>query len=288
MDEAFDPVRQTRAYKDISEVIDDGSSSAYGGFITKEQRRRKREQEILLGKRRVIQSNDEGPTALTTTNYKVSKPSFGERWENFKTSTAVGRFIADLRLRWDESENGLISFIRTVFEKIGGFFSETERARVIRQFKLMDPTFNSDEFLKNLREYIIPEILDAYVKGDEKVLKQWVSEAPFNVWNASTKQYRDKGLFADGKVLDIRGVDIISAKLLPPADIPVLVASCRAQEINIYRDVKTGKVIAGTESDILLSTYAIVLTRIPEEMGNKETEGWKIIEFARGATRSFT
>ena len=152
----------------------------------------------------------------------------------------------------------------------------------------MDPTFNTEDFTKNLRDYIIPEVLEGYAKGDEKVLKNWLSEAPFNVWNASTKQYRDKGLYADGKVLDVRGIDILSAKLLPPADVPVVVVSWRAQEINIYRDAKSGNVVAGTESDIMLSTYAIVFTRIPEEMGNKETEGWKIIELARGASRSFT
>lgn len=288
IDKSFEPVRKTQAYKDISDVIDDGASSAYGGFISKTERRKKREADILSGKRKFVKANDEAPTALVTTNFKVGKPKLGERWENFKTTTALGKFVADLRLRWDESENGLISTIRTIFEKIGGFFAETERARVIKQFKMMDPTFNTIDFTKYLTTYIIPEVLDAYNKGDEKVLKEWFSEAPFNVWNASTKQYREKGLFADGKVLDIRGVDIVSAKLLPPADLPVLVVGCRAQEINVFRDAKSHKIMAGDEGNILLSSYAIVLTRIPEEMENKETEGWKIIEFARGGTRSFT
>lgn len=37
------PLRETEAYKSMSDVIDDGSSSRYGGWTDKEERRRKRE-----------------------------------------------------------------------------------------------------------------------------------------------------------------------------------------------------------------------------------------------------
>ena len=38
-DKAFEPVRKTQVYKDMSEVIDDGSSTAYGGFLTRGTKR---------------------------------------------------------------------------------------------------------------------------------------------------------------------------------------------------------------------------------------------------------
>ncbi|ODV58783.1 protein translocase subunit TIM44 [Ascoidea rubescens DSM 1968] len=289
IDDTIEPVRQTKIYKDVSEVIDDGDSSAYGGFIDKKHRREKREMDFKSGKKHLpIKSKDDVGNALVNTDYKVSTPTFGEKWENFKITSPVGKVIADLRLRWDESDNGLVSIVRTIFEKISGFFTENENARVIKSFRLMDPTFKIEEFQKNLREYVLPEILDAYVKGDEKVLKTWLSEAPFNVWNASTKQYKEKGSYSDGRVLDIRGVDIVSAKLLPPANVPCFVVGCRAQEIHLFKDIKTNEVTAGTESNIQLSTYAIVFTRLPENMDDKETEGWKVLEFVRAGSRSFT
>ena len=85
----------------------------------------------------------------------------------------------------------------------------------------------------------------------------------------------------------ISGVEIVTCKSLQPNDVPVIVVSCRAQEIHLYRKAKTGEIAAGTEDHIQLSTYAMVLTRIPEEFDNKVTDGWKIVEFARGGSRPF-
>lgn len=289
IDESFEPVRQTKIYKDVSEVIDDGDSSRYGGFITKEQRRLKRERDLASGKRtRAVKSNEDAGTALVATNIEA-KESFGKRVEDFKEKTLLGRAIQRLKSAfWDESGNPFIVFLRKITGKIGGFFAETEAARVLGQFKLMDSTFNNEGFTQHLRNYIIPEVLEAYVKGDQKILKKWFSEAPFNVYSAQQKVFRDQQLFADGRILDIRGVEIVSAKMLPPQDLPVLVVGCRAQEIHLYRKAKTGEVAAGHESNILMSSYAMVFTRDPEQIDDEETEGWKILEFVRGGSRQFT
>ena len=42
VDKATKPIRDTEAYKNVKDVIDDGSSSRYGGWVEKEERRRKR------------------------------------------------------------------------------------------------------------------------------------------------------------------------------------------------------------------------------------------------------
>lgn len=291
-DKAFEPVRKTQVYKDVSELIDDGSSTAYGGFLTKEQREalRKRELEARQKAGKVwkpVKEDEEAGGALVATDHKPTGPSVGEKWEEFKLKSPLGRAFVVVKEKWDESENGLIALIRTIFEKVTGFFSETEQAKVIKQFRLMDPNFRVTEFTKTLTNYIVPELLDAYIKNDEKVLKLWLSEAPFNVWQANNKQFIQQGLFSDGRILDIRGVEVVTCKQLQPNDTPVIVVSCRAQEIHLYRKAKTGEVAAGTEDHIQMSTYAMVFTRVPEEMDNEETEGWKIIEFARGGSRPF-
>lgn len=162
IDESFEPVRQTKVYKDVSEVIDDGESSRYGGFITKEQRRLKKEQDLASGKRpKAVKSNDEAGTALVATNIEA-KESFSKKIEDFKEKTPTGRKIHEMKVRlWDESENPLIVLLRTIGNKVGGIFAETESARVMGQFKMLDPNFNTESFTKHLREYIIPEILEA-------------------------------------------------------------------------------------------------------------------------------
>lgn len=289
-DKAFEPVRNTQVYKDVSNVIDDGSSTAYGGFLTKEQRealRRREAQRRRAAGTGPVKSNESAGGDIVATNIKPTGPSAGERWEKFKLTNPVGRGYVYLKEKWDESENGLISLVRTIFEKISGFFSETEQAKVVKQFRMMDPLFRVTDFTRSLTNYIVPELLDAYVKNDEAVLKRWLSEAPFNVWQANNKQFVQQGLFSDGRVLDIRGVDVLSCKNLQPNDTPVIVVGCRAQEIHLYRNAKLGEIAAGTEDHIQMSSYAMVFTRVPEEMDNEVTEGWKVIEFARGASREF-
>ncbi|KAI5959077.1 TIM44 [Candida pseudojiufengensis] len=290
-DRAFDPVRQTQIYKDVSEVIDDGSSNAYGGFLTKEQRQALRAKELAKklkeGYKGPVKENEEAGGEIIATEHKSSGPTTGEKWENFKQKSSIGKAIVYLKEKWDESENGLISVIRTIIEKITGFFSETEQAKVVKQLKYMDPSFKLTDFQKTLTNYIVPEVIDAYIKNESKILKEWFSEAPYNVWEANNKQFIQQGLYSDSRILDIRGVDIVTCKSLQPNDIPVVVVSCRAQEIHLYRKAKTNEIAAGTEDHIQLSTYAMVLTRIPEEFDNPTTEGWKIVEFARGGSRPF-
>lgn len=289
-DKAFEPVRQTQVYKDVSEVIDDGLLTLYGGYLTKEQRRELRNRElkkkIAAGWKGPVRENEEAGGALVATDHKPTGPLVGEKWDKFKRTSPAGKGITYLQERWEELENGLISLVRTIIEKVTGFFSETEQAKVVKQFKLMDPLFRLTDFQKTLVNYIVPELVEAYLKNDEAVLKEWFSEAPFNVWQANNKQFVEQGLFSDLKIQDIRGVDIVTCKMLQPNDTPVIVALCRAQEIHLYRK-KDGEIAAGTEDNIQMLTYAMVFTRIPEEFDNKTTDGWKVIEFARGGSRPF-
>lgn len=65
IDAATKPVRETKIYKSVKDVIDDGSSSRYGGWVEKDERRKKRElrelreSEGLPGKR--VEKMEEDP-----------------------------------------------------------------------------------------------------------------------------------------------------------------------------------------------------------------------------------
>lgn len=184
---------------------------------------------------------------------------------------------------YNESENPLISTARSISDKIGGFFAENETAMVIKKFREIDPNFQMEPFLREMRDYMLPEVLDAYVKGDVETLKLWLSDAQYHVYAALAQQYTTAGLKSDGRILDIRGVDISHARILDPGDIPVFVVTCRTQEIHVYRKAKTGELAAGTDDKVQLVTYAIGLTRIPDEVNNPETRGWRLIELQKAA-----
>ncbi|GMM30138.1 protein translocase subunit [Martiniozyma asiatica (nom. inval.)] len=279
-----EPVKKTKVYKDVNEVFSDGASQ-YGLHESKEERRIRREKE-LLKKPKTVKANEEAGHALVATDIKPT--SNLKDTLKIKPDSSIGKAWLVLKEKWEENENPLIVLIRTIFSKIGGLFAETEAARVVKQFKELDPNFTSIAFQKELREFIVPEIIEAYISSNDKVLKAWFSEAPYNIMEARQKQLVQQGIFSDGKILDIRGVDVVSYKILEPNNIPVMVIGARVQEINLFRKAKTGELVAGSEDDILLSSYAMVFTRVPEEMDNKETQGWKILEFVRGGSRKFT
>ncbi|KJX96931.1 mitochondrial inner membrane translocase subunit tim44 like protein [Zymoseptoria brevis] len=280
------PVRQTEAYKNVKEVIDDGSSQRYGGWTEREERRRRREErDIKMGidPNKPVESHEEDPNAgSAVTVHKDS--AWKESWKAFRENNpAMQRLFSNVGSTYRESENPLISTARSVSDRIAGFFAENETAQVIKRFREMDPSFQLEPFLTEMRTYILPEVLEAYVTGDIETLKLWLSAAQFSVYHALMQQYTTAGLKSDGKILDIRGVDILSARMLDPGEIPVFVIMARTQEVHVYRNKKSGELAAGMEDKVQQVTYAIGVTRIPEEVSNPETRGWRLIELQKSA-----
>ncbi|KAK4634861.1 Mitochondrial import inner membrane translocase subunit tim44 [Fulvia fulva] len=284
VEKATRPVRETEAYKSVKETIDDGSSQRYGGWTEKEERRKKREErDRKMGSTsKAPEVYEENPEAGT--NVTVHKDSaWKEAWKNMRENNPAMQRLFKMGDTYRESENPLISTARSVTDRIAGFFAENETAMVIKKFREMDPSFQLEPFLNEMRSYILPEVLEAYVKGDVETLKLWLSAAQFQVYHALMQQYTTAGLKSDGKILDIRGVDILSARILDPGEIPVFVLMCRTQEVHVYRNKKSGELAAGMEDKVQQVTYAIGVTRIPEEVSNPETRGWRLIELQKSA-----
>ncbi|RKF65376.1 Mitochondrial import inner membrane translocase subunit tim44 [Golovinomyces cichoracearum] len=277
------PIRETEAYKNVKNVIDDGSSSRYGGWIEKEERRKRR---IARESAKACEkSNNEGADKKNPnagTNITLHKDAaWKESWREFRDSNKFMQGLFSIKSAYNESENPLISTARSISDKFAGFFAENETAMVIKKFRAMDPAFQMEPFIQEMREYILPEVLDAYVKGDNETLKLWLSAAQFQVYNALSKQYTIAGLKSDGRILDIRNVEILSARIIEPGDIPVFIVTCRTQEVHVYRKIKTNELAAGMEDRIQLVTYAIGVTRFQDDITNPETRGWKLIELQK-------
>ncbi|KAE8452302.1 hypothetical protein EG329_001002 [Mollisiaceae sp. DMI_Dod_QoI] len=280
------PIRETEAYKNVKNVIDDGSSSRYGGWIEKEERRKKRElwekeesERLGLGGKKLEVAKEDPDAGTNVTLHKDA--AWKESWRDFRDSNKLMQSLFTLKSTYNESENPFISTARSISDRVAGFFAENETAMVIKKFREMDPNFQMEPFLREMREYILPEVLDAYVKGDTETLKLWLSAAQFQVYDALSKQYTTAGLKSDGRILDIRHVEILSARILEPGDIPVFIVTCRTQEVHVYRNAKTNELAAGMEDKVQLVTYAIGVTRIPEDVNNPETRGWRLIELQK-------
>lgn len=94
------------------------------------------------------------------------------------------------------------------------------------------------------------------------------------------EQYLRQGLVSDSRVLDIRQVDISTAKMLEVngSEIPVFVITFATQEVLLFRNAKSGEVAVGAEDRVEQCTYAAVLTRVEEELADELTGGWKVVE----------
>jgi mitochondrial import inner membrane translocase subunit TIM44 len=218
------------------------------------------------------------------TNVTVHKDAaWKESWRSFRDSSKLFHSLNSLKSTYKESENPLVSTARVWADSVAGFFAENETAMVIKRLREMDPNFKLDPFMQEMREYILPEVLDAYVRGDLDTLKQWLSAAQFQVYAALNAQYTTHGLKSDGRVLDIRNVDVHSARLLDPGEVPVVIVTARTQEVHVYRNIKSGELAAGMDDKVQQVTYVIGVTRIPEDVNNPETRGWRLIELQKSA-----
>ena len=287
LDESTKPVRDSEVYKTVSknvgEVIDDGSSSRYGGYLEREERRVARE--AWIQRQQHKHTNADVNAGQAVVMHKDSK--WKEGWDEFKNKSPIWARLSSIGNTYNESENSLVSTVRAVTDRVSDFFTtENEAASVIRHVKAMDPTFQTESFLRELREYILPEVVDAYVRGDTETLQVWLGQGPFAVWSTLNKQYAEKGLVSAGIVRDIRGVDIATYRLLEN-DIPVFIVSFRSQETHLYRDAKTGEIVAGVEDKIGLVQNVAAFVRLETELTNAETRGWRIMDFQRSQARDF-
>ncbi|CAH7683213.1 hypothetical protein PPACK8108_LOCUS16615 [Phakopsora pachyrhizi] len=355
-----EPIRQTEAYKIVEDTVDFSQGALrYGGYVDRKERIRKRNKRLQrLGKSNTGLGVPGGPGSQAEkdksesedgvpreeeihegTSKKQSSQSSGQSSDQASSSVdpvrskeilenpdappslilhpqrinqtqtqPIRRAWQNFQLNYEDSDNPIIASMRTVTGAIG------------RMIKEMDPEFEFDGFLRDLREYIVPEIVDAYVDCDFKSLKHWTSEAAYNVITAPMQLYIQQGIRPESQVIDLKGIDIMSAKILEERDLPVFVVTFRTHELKLINQTKpssSSKTKATTKEEESAETdekednnvnkdnakeeqedegkreeieqvqYVIVLTREADNVGNEITGGWKVIDMARRSTIAF-
>ena len=176
-----------------------------------------------------------------------------------------------------ESDDPLYSALRTVGSRVGRLFDENEQAKVIRAIRETDPHFRMDRFQTELKEYIVPEVIDAFLSADRNDMKAWMSEAAFNVSWAVLGEYVKSGLISASQVIEVQSVDVLQAKFHNET-VPVFLATCESQEVHAWKSAKTGEVKVGDVASVKRSRYVFALTMVESELENELTSGWKVVE----------
>ncbi|KAF7651991.1 hypothetical protein LDENG_00102840 [Lucifuga dentata] len=227
---------------------------------------------------RVFEANEE---AMGVVLHKDSK--WFQQWKDFKDNNVVFNRFFEMKMKYDESDNALIRASRAVTDRvsdfIGGLFSKTEMSEVLTEIVKADPTFDKDSFLKQCEKDIIPNILEAIIRGELDVLKDWCYEATYSQLAHPIQQARALGLLFQSKILDIDNIDLAMGKMMDQG--PVLIITFQAQVVMVIRGPK-GEVVEGDPEKVMRMMYVWALCRDQEELN--PNAAWRLLDISASST----
>jgi len=256
-----------------------------GGKVYRAPKLLRKRKESVMGdgsvEERVIEVNEE---ATGVELHKDSK--FFASWQAFKDNNPVVNKFVDYRVKYEESDNPLVRGARIVTDKVqdimGGLFSRTELSEVLTEIVKMDPNFCKEQFLKDCERDIIPNVLEAMVRGDLEILEDWCYEAPFNILATPIRQAKQLGYWFDSRVLDVEGIDLAMGKMMDQG--PVLVITFSSQQILCVRNAK-GEVTEGDPEKVMRVQYVWVLCRDQTELD--PAAAWRLLELSASSQEQF-
>jgi mitochondrial import inner membrane translocase subunit TIM44 len=297
---AFQSVSQ--AAKIVKQEI--GERGIQGRVYVSPEKLRKRVETAFAADTRIFDPNTE---ALGMELHKDSK--FYQSWEDFKNNNTYVNKVLSWKMQYDESENSVIRASRLLTDKVsdimGNLFSKTELSETLTEICKIDPSFDEKQFLRDCETDIIPNILEAMVKGNLEILRDWCFESTYNIIGTPISQAQKAGYFLDSKILDIENVDLAMGKVMDQGMIfektkcflkkkkkicffkiqgPVLIITFQSQQIMCVRD-KHNLVVEGDPEKVMRVNYVWVLCRDPEELNPKSA--WRLMELSANSTEQF-
>lgn len=279
-------IGQTDAFQSISQAseivrkeID--SQSIRGSVYRSPIKLRKRTEMKSAGESKVVEANTEA------TGIELHKDSkFYQSWEDFKNNNQYVNKVLDWKMKYEESENPVIRASRLLTDKItdvmGNLFSKTELSETLTEICKIDPNFDAKNFIRDCENDIIPNVLEAMVRGDLEILKDWCFESTFNIIGTPIAQAQKAGLRLDSKILDIENVDLVMGKVMDQG--PVLIITFQTQQIMCVRNMKN-EVVEGDPDKVMRVNYVWVLCRDPEELDPRAA--WRLMELSANSSEQF-
>jgi len=193
-----------------------------------------------------------------------------------KVADDVRDKVEDVREFWETSQNPIIYAVAGTMETMTG---ETEEGLAIGEFRKMDPDFDKEMWAKDMEKTFAPELVQAHMNGDLKMVKERIGEAVYHKLQADIDSRTKVGLVIDPRILDFAEHDT-SVRYLESIG-PVIVSIYKVQQVHCVRNDK-GEIVEGDENDIRAKFYHMVFQQAYEADANDETIGyytWKAIEY---------
>ena len=280
-------IGQSGAFRGISETAKvvrqemDNQSIEARVYRSPEKLRKRVEVSLASDPSRAVEPNAE---ATGVELHKDSK--FYQSWEDFKNNNQYVNKVLTWKMKYDESENPMIRASRLLTDKVsdimGNLFSKTELSETLTEICKIDPSFDQKQFLRDCENDIIPNVLEAIVRGELEVLRDWCFESTYNIIATPIAQAQKAGCRLDSKILDIENVDLAMGKVMEQG--PVLIVTFQTQQIMCVRDGK-GAVIEGDPEKVMRCHHVWVLCRDPNELDPKAA--WRLMEMSANSTEQF-
>ncbi len=187
--------------------------------------------------------------------------------------------VEDAREMWETSQNPLVYKLSSMWDDLT---SETELGIALREIRRADPEFVLEDWVNTLSESFLPLFFEAYLKGDLKTLKPYLSEGMYKQIAEEFRLRKAEGLQLDPNVLEISNAEIVQAKIHDHQ--PVLVLGTLIQHINCVRN-RDGKIVEGKEDEVRASFYLLLFVRDYDE--KEGALQWKIQERYLGFSQPF-
>lgn len=235
----------------------------------------------LMHDDRHIEANED---ATGVELHKDSK--FYQSWENFKNNNQYVNKVLSWKMKYDESENPVIRASRLLTDKVsdimGGMFSKTELSETLTEICKIEPNFDEKKFIRACETDIIPNILEAMVRGNLEILKDWCFESCYNIIATPIAAAQKIGYYLDSKILDIENVDLAMGKVMEQG--PVLIITFQAQQIMCVKD-RDSKIVEGDPEKVMRVNYVWVLCRDPNDLNPRSA--WRLMELSASSQEQF-
>jgi len=181
--------------------------------------------------------------------------------------------VEDAREFWETSQNPLVYTMSGVWDNVTG---ETEEGLVTAELLKLDPDFNKEEFLAELKDSLVPETINAHLSGQSKFLKRHCGEACYSKLHNDIKQRKEDKVEFESKMIDLDESQVVM-KFLESGS-PVLVCMYMVQQINVVK--KDGEVIDGDDSQVVARFYSMAFQQEYDE--DDGVVRWRIVDYEYG------
>ena len=118
-------------------------------------------------------------------------------------------------------------------------------------------------------------MLEAIIRGDTVILKDWCYEGAYNVLTTPINEVKRLNYRLDSRILDVHNFDVVTGSIMDQG--PMLLISFESQQINVVRD-SNGNVIEGNPDKCLRIRNHWALCRDQSELN--PWAAWRVIDIA--------